>query len=92
MLRRDARQSQMPTAICETVSRLNLLRPNLLITQKPPFDNLGFAPGDRNVDRSQGVDRHSRRGAGRDQHRDAAGASEGVWAMPQEMMQKLARL
>ena len=32
------------------------------------------APGDRDVDRSQGADRHPRRGPGRFQHRDAAGA------------------
>ncbi len=79
-------QSQLPSAICETVP-LNVA-PNLLITQKPPFDNLDLRKAiAMSIDRRALIDIL---GEGQGDIGSAMlPGPEGVWTMPKEMMQKL---
>jgi peptide/nickel transport system substrate-binding protein len=78
--------SQMPSAICET-GPMNVA-PNLLITQKPPFDNLDLRRAiAMSIDRKAIIDILGE-GEG-DLSTAMLPAPEGVWAMPQEMMLKL---
>jgi peptide/nickel transport system substrate-binding protein len=79
-------QSQMPSAICET-EPLNVA-PNLLITQKPPFDNLDLRRAiAMSIDRKALIDILGE-GQG-DISTAMLPGPEGVWAMPKEMLQKL---
>ena len=78
--------SQMPSAICET-EPLNVA-PNLLITQKPPFDNLDLRRAiAMSIDRKALIDILGE-GQG-DISTAMLPGPEGVWAMPREMMQTL---
>jgi peptide/nickel transport system substrate-binding protein len=78
--------SQMPSAVCET-GALNVA-PNLLITQKPPFDNLDLREAiAMSIDRKALIDILGE-GQG-DIGTAMLPGPEGVWAMPKEMMQKL---
>ena len=78
--------SQMPSAICET-EPMNVA-PNLLITQKPPFDNLDLRRAiAMSIDRKALIDILGE-GQG-DISTAMLPAPEGTWAMPKEMMQKL---
>ncbi len=78
--------SQMPDAVCET-EPLNVA-PNLLITQKPPFDNLELRRAiAMSIDRRALIDIL---GEGQGDFSTAMlPGPEGVWSMPKEMMQKL---
>jgi peptide/nickel transport system substrate-binding protein len=79
-------QGQMPSAICET-EPLNVA-PNLLITQKPPFDNLDLRRAiAMSIDRRALIDILGE-GQG-DLSTAMLPAPEGVWAMPVEMRDKL---
>ena len=79
-------QSQMPSAICET-EPLNVA-PNLLITQKPPFDNLDLRRAiAMSIDHKALIDILGE-GQG-DISTAMLPGPEGVWAMPNEMLQKL---
>ena len=79
-------KSQMPQAVCE-VTPLNVA-PNVLITRKPPFDNLDLRRAVAlTIDRKAFIDILG-------QGQGDIGAAmlpgpEGLWAMPREMMQKL---
>jgi peptide/nickel transport system substrate-binding protein len=78
--------SQMPSAICET-GPMNVA-PNLLITQKPPFDNLDLRRAiAMSIDRKALIDILGE-GEG-DISTAMLPAPEGIWAMPKEMMEKL---
>jgi peptide/nickel transport system substrate-binding protein len=78
--------SQMPSAICET-GALNVA-PNLLITQKPPFDNVELRKAiAMSIDRKALVDIL---GDGQGDIGTAMlPAPEGQWSMPAEMRGKL---
>ncbi|HEX3863911.1 MAG TPA: ABC transporter substrate-binding protein [Stellaceae bacterium] len=78
--------AQMPEAVCETAP-LNVA-PNLLITRKPPFDNVELrrAIADT-IDHKTFIDILGE-GQG-DIGTAMLPAPEGVWAMPKEMMEKL---
>jgi len=79
-------RGQMPSAICET-EPLNVA-PNLLITQKPPFDNLDLRRAiAMSIDRKALIDILGE-GEG-DISTAMLPAPEGVWAMPLEMRQSL---
>jgi peptide/nickel transport system substrate-binding protein len=79
-------QSQLPQAVCETVP-LNFA-PNLLMTQKPPFDNLQLRRAvAMSLDRKAFVDILGE-GQG-DVGTALLPAPEGQWAMPKEMRDKL---
>ncbi|HTQ33430.1 MAG TPA: ABC transporter substrate-binding protein [Stellaceae bacterium] len=78
--------SQMPSAICET-GPLNVA-PNLLITQKPPFDNLDLRRAiAMSIDHKAIIDILGE-GQG-DISTAMLPGPEGIWSMPKEMMQKL---
>jgi peptide/nickel transport system substrate-binding protein len=78
--------SQMPDAICET-EPLNVA-PNLLITQKPPFDNIELRRAiAMSIDRKALVDILGE-GQG-DVGSAMLPGPEGIWAMPKETMQTL---
>src|SRR5271155_2299803 len=78
--------SQMPEAVCET-EPLNVA-PNLLITQKPPFDNVDLRRAiAMSIDHKAIIDILGE-GQG-DISTAMLPGPEGVWAMPKEMMQKL---
>jgi len=77
---------QMPSAICET-EPLNVA-PNLLITQKPPFDNLDLRRAiAMSIDRKALIDILGE-GQG-DLSTAMLPGPEGIWAMPKELMQQL---
>jgi peptide/nickel transport system substrate-binding protein len=79
-------RSQMPAAVCET-GPMNVA-PNLLITQKPPFDNLDLRRAiAMSIDRRAIIDILGE-GEG-DVSTAMLPRPEGVWAMPKEMMEKL---
>ncbi|HZT87782.1 MAG TPA: ABC transporter substrate-binding protein [Stellaceae bacterium] len=79
--------AQMPQAVCETTP-LNVA-PNLLITRKPPFDNLGLRQAIANtIDHKTFIDILGE-GQG-DIGTAMQPGPEGLWAMPKEMMEKLA--
>ena len=78
--------SQMPSAECET-GPLNVA-PNLLITQKPPFNNIELRKAiAMSMDRRAIIDILGE-GQG-DLSTAMLPGPEGIWAMPKEMMQKL---
>jgi peptide/nickel transport system substrate-binding protein len=78
--------SQMPSAQCET-GPMNVA-PNLLITQKPPFDNLDLRRAiAMSIDHKAIIDILGE-GQG-DVSTAMLPAPEGVWAMPRDMMEKL---
>jgi len=78
--------SQMPSAVCET-SPLNVA-PNLLITQKPPFDNLDLRRAIAlSIDHKALIDILGE-GQG-DLSTAMLPGPEGIWGMPKEMMQTL---
>ncbi len=79
-------RSQMPQAVCDTTP-LNVA-PNLLITQKPPFDNIELRRAiAMSLDRKAFIDILGE-GQG-DIGTAMLPAPEGQWAMPKEIMQKL---
>jgi peptide/nickel transport system substrate-binding protein len=79
-------RSQMPSAICET-GPMNVA-PNLLITQKPPFDNVELRKAiAMSVDRKALIDILGE-GQG-DIGAAMLPAPEGQWSMPAEMREKL---
>jgi len=79
-------KAQMPDAQCEITPQN--VAPNLLITQKPPFDNLDLRRAIvMSLDRKAFVDILGE-GQG-DIGTAMLPAPEGQWAMPKEMMQKL---
>ncbi|HEX6440843.1 MAG TPA: ABC transporter substrate-binding protein [Stellaceae bacterium] len=78
--------SQMPQAICETAPQN--VAPNLLITQKPPFDNLDLRRAiAMSLDRKAFVDIIGE-GQG-DIGTAMLPGPEGQWAMPKEMLKQL---
>ena len=77
---------QMPQAVCETAPQN--VAPNLLITQKPPFDNLDLRRAiAMSLDRKAFIDIIGE-GQG-DIGTAMLPAPEGQWAMPKEMMEQL---
>ena len=78
--------SQMPQAICEVTPEN--VAPNLLITRKPPFDNLDLRRAiAMTIDHKAFIDILGE-GQG-DIGTAMLPAPEGLWAMPKEMMEKL---
>ena len=78
--------SQMPQAICEMTPEN--VAPNLLITRKPPFDNLDLRRAiAMTIDHKAFIDILGE-GQG-DIGTAMLPAPEGLWAMPKEMMEKL---
>ena len=78
--------SQMPQAICEVTPQN--VAPNLLITRKPPFDNLDLRRAiAMTIDHKAFIDILGE-GQG-DIGTAMLPAPEGLWAMPKEMMEKL---
>ena len=78
--------SQMPTATCEVTPEN--VAPNLLITRKPPFDNLELRRAiAMTIDHKAFIDILGE-GQG-DIGTAMLPAPEGLWAMPKEMMEKL---
>ncbi|HEX3954919.1 MAG TPA: ABC transporter substrate-binding protein [Stellaceae bacterium] len=78
--------SQMPEAVCETTP-LNVA-PNVLITQKPPFDNIDLRRAvAMSIDHKAFIDILGE-GQG-DIGTAMLPGPEGVWAMPKEMRDKL---
>jgi peptide/nickel transport system substrate-binding protein len=79
-------QAQLPQAVCETTP-LNVA-PNILITQKPPFDNVELRRAiAMSLDRKAFIDILGE-GQG-DIGTAMLPAPEGQWAMPKEMREKL---
>ncbi len=79
-------QKQMPQAICE-VTPLNVA-PNVLITRKPPFDNIDLRRAVAlTIDHQAFIDILGE-GQG-DIGTAMLPGPEGIWGMPKEMMQKL---
>jgi peptide/nickel transport system substrate-binding protein len=79
-------KSQMPDAVCETGPQN--VAPNLLITQKPPFDNMDLRRAIAlSLDRKAFIDILGE-GQG-DIGTAMLPGPEGVWAMPKEMRDKL---
>jgi peptide/nickel transport system substrate-binding protein len=78
--------SQMPEAVCEVTPEN--VAPNLLITRKPPFDNLDLRRAiAMTIDHKAFIDILGE-GQG-DVGTAMLPAPEGLWAMPKEMMEKL---
>jgi peptide/nickel transport system substrate-binding protein len=78
--------SQMPQAICEVTPEN--VAPNLLITRKPPFDNLDLRRAiAMTIDHQAFIDILGE-GVG-DIGTAMLPAPEGLWAMPKEVMEKL---
>ena len=78
--------SQMPEAVCEVTPEN--VAPNLLITRKPPFDNLELRRAiAMTIDHKAFIDILGE-GQG-DIGTAMLPAPEGLWAMPKEMMEKL---